>query len=506
MKKTFLFLTAILFGLAAGAQQVEINPADADGKFTIAIMPDTQNESNQASGLSFTNRSQWLVDNKDVLDLRFVAHGGDVVNWGWLDQPQYNRAVAGMKILEDARIPYQLAIGNHDSRVVGYNNNADNPGPGGSAVNQNPHCPLYFQNVGMTDVTDCKTDPRLTGNKQLRMTQEFNAAFTADRYGAVAGVFEAGKVDNIYSTFSAGGKQWLVLTLEFHARDAAIQWAKTVVASHPTHNVIIVSHSILNSALEFEPGNAGYGNTTGIYLRDQLILEYPNIVATFCGHTGNQGSREDIGKHGNKVISYLTAIHAGSTLNPVRLVEIDVNAKTFKTWIYQPINNTTTVTESTRSGINFVLPVTFGTISATLKTEQLLVSWQTLKETNNSYFEIEASADGKNFTKIGQVLSQAANGNSSLPLDYEFGINPGGTSLAMMGIGLLLLGGMGIGISHRKKYLFMLLATAGIGLSIAGCDKNELSAADNNALYVRIKQVDKDRGFEYSKVVKAEKE
>lgn len=150
---------------------------------------------------------------------------------------------------------------------------------------------------------------------------------------------------------------------------------------------------------------------------------------------------------------------------------------------------------------DMVLPVTFGDISATLKNGGLAVSWTTLTETNNSYFEIEASADGKDFTSIGRVLSKAEGGNSSVALHYEFSASISGAALAAS-IGLLLLSGAGWGIRRRKKYLF--LALAGIGLNMAGCTKNRLSTEDNNSnFYVRIKQVNKDGDFKYSKVVKA---
>ena len=48
------------------------------------------------------------------------------------------------------------------------------------------------------------------------------------------------------------------------------------------------------------------------------------------------------------------------------------------------------------------LPVTFGDVNATVASGSLQVSWSTLTEINNSYFEVEASKDGNTFTKIGK--------------------------------------------------------------------------------------------------------
>ncbi|MCD2424777.1 DUF285 domain-containing protein [Niabella pedocola] len=153
---------------------------------------------------------------------------------------------------------------------------------------------------------------------------------------------------------------------------------------------------------------------------------------------------------------------------------------------------------------NMALPVTFGNIRAAFRNGALQVNWATLTETNNEHFEIEASIDGINFTKIGSVLSRAAAGNSSVQLNYEFSNNISNTILVTW-IGILLLCSAGFGTSHRKKSLFPLLALIAMSLSIAGCKKISPSPKDNNrSFYIRIKQVDMDGNFTHSKVVKAE--
>ena len=45
---------------------------------------------------------------------------------------------------------------------------------------------------------------------------------------------------------SAGGYNWMVLTLELWPRNEAVDWAQAV-AAHPKHNVIVVTHSYLNA-------------------------------------------------------------------------------------------------------------------------------------------------------------------------------------------------------------------------------------------------------------------
>jgi hypothetical protein len=283
-----------------------INPNDADKKFSIAVIPDTQQE--VGTDTRFAQRNQWLVQNKATSDLRYVIHTGDVVNWDTPTHNQYEVASKAMKVLDDAKIPQSLAIGNHDTAAVGV---------GGSAA-----------------------DPTRT-RQLVRDTSTFNSYFNTSRYQNINGTFEAGKIDNNYTTFRAGGGDWLVLTLELWPREAAVQWAKKVVAEHPHHNVIVNTHSYLegNSTI----GTSGsYGDKSPQYLYDNLIKVYPNIKMVFSGHVGEAGYREDTGVNGNKIVSYLGTFHSGST-NPVRMLEIDTEKGTLTTKFFGPSNGSTWV-------------------------------------------------------------------------------------------------------------------------------------------------------------------
>jgi len=282
------------------------NPNDADKKFSIAVIPDTQQE--VGTDTRFAQRNQWLVQNKATSDLRYVIHTGDVVNWDTPTHNQYEVASKAMKVLDDAKIPQSLAIGNHDTAAVGV---------GGSAA-----------------------DPTRT-RQLVRDTSTFNSYFNVSRYPNIEGTFEAGKVDNNYTTFRAGGGDWLVLTLELWPREAAVQWAKKVVADHPHHNVIVNTHSYLegNSTIGT---SGGYGDKSPQYLYDNLIKVYPNIKMVFSGHVGEAGYREDTGVNGNKIVSYLGTFHSSST-NPVRMLEIDTEKGTLTTKFYGPSNGSTWV-------------------------------------------------------------------------------------------------------------------------------------------------------------------
>lgn len=123
-----------------------------DGKFTIAIIPDTQNEvtySTAISGQWFSNRVQYLVNNKTALDLRYVVHTGDMVNWPRFDPNQLAIAAPAMQLLGNANIPYLPALGNHDTGATYI---------GGSAV------------------------PGEDASVNVRNTTHYNAAFPLSRF------------------------------------------------------------------------------------------------------------------------------------------------------------------------------------------------------------------------------------------------------------------------------------------------------------------------------------
>lgn len=69
------------------------------------------------------------------------------------------------------------------------------------------------------------------------------------------------------------------------------------------------------------------------------------------------------------------------------------------------------------NGSFVVLPVQFLTFTAQKKDQSVLLSWETATEQNSDYFELEKSPDGNSFTTIGKIK---ARGNSNSIAGYSF--------------------------------------------------------------------------------------
>lgn len=298
------------FAAAAGLTAVSLGgpvpTARAAGRsFTVAVIPDTQQEVFGADR-RLADRTQWLVDNRAALGLAFVAHTGDVVNWDTDDHAQFVVASRAFDSLDRAGLPWLASIGNHDTAAVGV---------GGGA-----------------------RDPKRT-RALVRDTSTFNSFFPVSRMRGVGGVFENGKVDNAFSTFSAGGGQWLLLSLELWPRPAAVAWAEGVVDAHPGHNVILSTHSYLNADSSIY-GGADYGDTSPQQLFDRLVRPHANIKIVVSGHVGVAGHRTDTHADGSRVASFLGTFHSNTT-NPVQLLTIDPDAGTVATRFVGPANGQT---------------------------------------------------------------------------------------------------------------------------------------------------------------------
>jgi 3',5'-cyclic AMP phosphodiesterase CpdA len=217
---------------------------------SIILLPDTQHYTDERAN-RFEAQTQWIVAQRDLLNIVMVLHEGDVV--GHVTQAQaWQNGARCMALLDAAKIPYAVVPGNHDYEP------------------------------------------------ESRDSSVFNGWFPLSRFQAMptfVSAYEAGMSDNTVHCFSAAGIEFMVLALEFGPRDAVLRWAGNIVAAHPQRRVIVLTHGYLNAygercnrtgaAMDHNPHNYGMGNCNdGEEMWETFIKQHDNIDFVFCGHDG----------------------------------------------------------------------------------------------------------------------------------------------------------------------------------------------------------------------------
>ena len=248
----FVFAACFMFLIALGSALAE--------KFTLVLLPDTQYylDDNYKDRKTYLKQTVWIADHAEALNIKFVAHMGDVTNGS--DRAMWAGAVEAHNVLHTAGIPFNVVLGNHD-----YDNDDING----------------------------------------RKTSNYSAAFSGFAPPWYDGQMGDG-IDNTYTVFSAEGLDFLVVSLEYAPTKDALCWADEVIANHPTHRVIVVTHGYMGGggnrrALdEYAIGSDGWN------LWDELVQRHSNIFMVLCGHTNDSEHRQRLGLAGNVIHEILT--------------------------------------------------------------------------------------------------------------------------------------------------------------------------------------------------------
>ncbi len=234
--------------------------------FTIIALPDTQYYSENVGGTRaaiYNAQTDWIVSQKDYLNIAFVMHLGDVTNFG--DGPttrdaEWANATNAMYRLENPAtthlaegIPYSMNVGNHDQ----YPNGDDDTGT-----------TIYFN-------TFFGVNP----------TTQINHFAGKSYYG---GTSEPTLADNNYTLFSASGLDFIVISMEYSATpdQVDLDWADRLLKAYPNRRAIMVSHHTVNT------GNPASFSSMGSAMYNALKGN-PNLIMMHGGHIHGEGRRSD---------------------------------------------------------------------------------------------------------------------------------------------------------------------------------------------------------------------
>ncbi len=217
--------------------------------FTIVVLPDTQKYACDvpcgSNSMIFDAQTRWIVNNKDALNIVYVAHVGDIVQHA-TNADEWRRAADAISRLEypvatslPDGIPYSIIRGNHD---------------------QESTYDYYNQYFGVW---------RFSGR------------------GYYGGSFDGTDNNNSYTLFKADGMDFIVISLDYRPSRAVLKWADNLLRTHSNRRAIVVSHKITGT------GNPSAFSWVGQTIYNALKSN-PNLFLMLCGHVHGQGRRMDV--------------------------------------------------------------------------------------------------------------------------------------------------------------------------------------------------------------------
>ncbi len=263
-----------------GRQRGATVPAPGSGDpFTLVALPDTQNYTYSNRQGTMTQQTEWVVDTRNQLNTAMVVHLGDLVSEAE-NVAQWGRTSTALKVMDDAGVPNTVVAGNHD-----FNNTT-------GAFSQ------YDQFFPPSRYLNARWTP------------------TATRYGGYLGqnLFGPDPVDtrnmNNFALFSAGGRDWMVLNLEWEAPGYATDWAAKVLSAYPDRIAIMATHAFVGVNGARRTTAERPGGTPAERLWTDFVSQHCQIKLVLNGHfhdgDAGEANRSDLNRCGEPVQQILT--------------------------------------------------------------------------------------------------------------------------------------------------------------------------------------------------------
>lgn len=240
-----LALIITILSTSTGTDPEIAKTSASEEEFTIIVLPDTQKYSQSYPDV-YSSQTQWIVDNKDSLNIIFVLHEGDIVqNWNAITE--YDNANSSMSLL-DNNVPYSVIPGNHDHE-------------GGSTTGSTSHYNTYFPTS------------RFDSNSWWGGSYNDN--------------------DNNYQLITIGELEYIFLSLDYCPSLDEITWADNILNTYQDRKAILTTHRYLDSN--------GNRNECGENIWTNLINTHSNLQIILCGHVHTEARRTDINQAGKPV-------------------------------------------------------------------------------------------------------------------------------------------------------------------------------------------------------------
>ena len=120
------------------------------------------------------------------------------------------------------------------------------------------------------------------------------------------GTFDPDRHDNSWYHFEAAGLKFLILALEYHPRDEVLDWANRIVAEHPDHRAIVLTHAYLKGNKTRNTNKLKLKGNNGEQMWQKFVRKHRNMFMVLCGHFGGEAVLTSAGDHGNQVHQILS--------------------------------------------------------------------------------------------------------------------------------------------------------------------------------------------------------
>lgn len=234
---------------------------DKEYPYTIAFLPDIQHTTEEHPQ-RLKPVFDYLLQNREQKNIAYLVSVGDLTHSN--TETEWKAVAAQIRRL-DGILPYSLVRGNHD----------------GFGRDKTAHFDQYFS------------------KKSSLYYQQVTTS---------GGAYSEKSVQNTYRLFTMGQVDYLLLNLDFGAKDAVLQWADGVLRQYSNRRVIVVTHGYLHTdgnrlvgGQTYSPSGYNLTLNDGDDLWEKLLRKHGNICMVVSGHithdhivhstaTGDQGN------------------------------------------------------------------------------------------------------------------------------------------------------------------------------------------------------------------------